>query len=287
MSWNKPSYNQKARNTSINPVRYIKGVLAGFICIAASLIAYWFVVSNDAPELPEKADVKSNQIAEVSARLESSRSNVPATTLTDETRPLKPQRVGEIRDGRMLMPDGRLRKMAAHAITTGVERITIVDKTFDEPTDRMLAHILEIEPGEAIVGDPSILYDGFEKEFVKSLNTKIVYDSNDSQYVRELKAGVLALRKELMELQAKGEDINHVLAENMKQVQELGLYRQELEDMVIEMTQKKDLTQESYDEIVTAANKMLEERGSKPLELPAAVKHRIKVHNAKHDTEQE
>ena len=68
-------------------------------------------------------------------------------------------------------------------------------------------------------------------------------------------------------------------------MQELGAYRQEIENMVVEMTQEKGLTQEAYDDMVKAANKMLEERGCKPLELPAAVRHRFKIHGAKKDLE--
>ena len=181
----------------------------------------------------------------------------------------------------MLMLDGRLRKVSKHVITAEVARVTIADKTFDEPTDRLLAHILEMEPGETLVGDSADLYRGFDKAFAKSLSTPILYDKNDDQYVKELKVGVLAMRDELKRRMDAGEDINKVLADTRDQMQELGAYRQELESMVIEMTQGKDLTQEAYDDIVKAANKMLEERGCKPLELPTAVSHRFKIYGAR------
>ena len=274
MSWNQASYSKRPpkKKPSIN-----KGLIAGGIVVILGIAAVCILCTGK-EEPPKPAPVEKKN-----TRVEAAKpgpSNTSANTKEAPPKPLKPQRVGEIRDGKMLMVDGRLRTMSKHVITAEVARVTIADKTFDEPTDRLLAHILEMEPGEALVGDSADLYKGFDKAFVKSLDTPIVYDKDDDQYVKELKAGVQALRDELRERMAAGEDINKVLAETRDQFQELGAYRQDLENMVIEMTQEKGLTQEAYDDIVKAANKMLEERGSKPLELPTAVRHRFKIYNA-------
>ena len=284
MSWNRKT--SKSKSTPKRGVSIGKGLVAGCIVVSLGIAAIWLVrtgdeAAKDAPRIerksrqvetkkPPRIDVAPIDAAPVSAKSE---------------KPLKPQRVGEIRDGKMLMIDGRLRKMSKHVVTAEVARVTIADKTFDEPTDRLLAHILEMEPGETLVGDSADLYRGFDKAFVKSLSTPIVSDKDDDQYVKELKAGVLALREELKNRMSAGEDINNVLAETRDQMQELGAYRQELENMVVEMTQEKGLTQEAYDDIVEAANKMLEERGCKPLELPTAVRHRFKIYGAKKDLE--
>ena len=280
MSWNRSTY-LKPKSTPKRGVSAGRGIVAGCIVVSLGIAAIWLLRSGG--EEPKDAPPKERKIKWVEPRKPPR--TVPAPAPAEREKPLKPQRVGEIRDGKMLMVDGRLRKMSKHVVTAEVARVTIADKTFDEPTDRLLAHILEMEPGEALVGDSADLYRGFDKAFVKSLSTPIIYDKDDDQYVKELKAGVQALRNELKERMAAGEDINKVLAETRDQMQELGAYRQEIESMVVEMTQEKGLSQEAYDDVVKAANRMLEERGCKPLELPAAVRHRFKIYGAKKDLE--
>jgi len=280
MSWNRSTYS-KPKSAPKRGVLVGRGIAAGCIVVSLGIAAIWLLRTGgegatDAP--PDKREVKQ---VEPKKSPRAASESAPA----EKEKPLKPQRVGEIRDGKVLRLDGTLRKMSKHVVTSEVARVTIADKTFDEPTDRLLAHILEMEPGEALVGDSADLYRGFDKAFVKSLSTPIIYDKDDDQYVKELKAGVQALRDELKERMAAGEDINKVLAETRDQMQELGAYRQEIENMVVEMTQEKGLTQEAYDDMVKAANKMLEERGCKPLELPAAVRHRFKIYGAKKDLE--
>ena len=278
MSWNRSTYS-KPKSAPKRGVSVGKGIAAGCIVVSLGIAAIWLLRSGG--EEPTDAPPAEKKVKQVEPKKPTRVDAAPAPV--EKEKPLKPQRVGEIRDGKMLMIDGRLRTMSKHVITAEVARVTIADKTFDEPTDRLLAHILEMEPGEALVGDSADLYRGFDKAFVKSLSTPIIYDKDDDQYVKELKAGVQALRDELKERMAAGEDINKVLAETRDQMQELGAYRQELENMVVEMTQEKGLTQEAYDDVVNAANKMLEERGCKPLELPAAVRHRFKIYGAKKD----
>ena len=283
MSWNKSSRSEPARaGNSWKASSTVKGILAGGIVVALGMAVVWYFRSGgEDAETPAPAKGRPSPIKSVDPAPPPSAPRAEPQAPEKAPKPLKPQRVGEIRDGKMLMLDGRLRKMSRHVITAEVARVTTADKTFDEPTDRLLAHILEMEPGETLVGDSADLYRGFDKAFAKSLATPILYDKNDDQYVKELKVGVLAMRDELKRRMDAGEDINKVLADTRDQMQELGAYRQELESMVIEMTQGKDLTQEAYDDIVKAANKMLEERGCKPLELPTAVRHRFKIYGAR------
>ena len=286
MSWNKAKRPEATRADGRwrGPRRLARGILAGCVVVATGTAAIWFLRGGgEDAKAPARGGGSGSLIKAVDPAPQPAPKG-EAQAPEKAPKPLKPQRVGEIRDGKVLLVDGRLRKVSKHVVTAEVARVTVADRTFDEPTDRLLAHLLEIEPGEALVGDSADLYRGFDREFVKSLSTQIVYDKNDDQYVKELKVGVLAMREELKRRMDAGEDINKVLAETRDQMQELGAYRQEIENMVVEMTQEKELTQETYDDIVKAANKMLEERGSKPLELPAAVRHRFRIYGAKKES---
>ena len=195
----------------------------------------------------------------------------------------KPQRVGEIRGGYRLLPSGRLHKVQG-VITTGVSRVSIIEKTFNHDSDQMLAHLLVVKPGDTFVGDSEMIYAGFAEAFKKAMAEPIVQEDDDDDYVKELKAGVNELRNELSERIKSGEDIVKVMIETRNQMQELGHYRQELENQVIKLSGEDGMTQKDYEDLLSAANQMLEERGSKPLELPTALKHTIRLRSFQNKT---
>ena len=230
----------------------------------------------------EKQNIReSKRIKKVKISKSKKKTELPRTEKKDvET--LSPQKIGEIRDGKILLPSGRLHAIR-HEITSGVTRVSLIDKTFVHETDCMLAQVLVDEPGVTVVGDINLTFDGFDKNFLKTLDDPIVYDKNDTPYVKELKMGVQSLRQELKERMDKGEDINAIMVETYKQMQELGLYRQELEEEVIKLS-GEDLTQKDYEDLISAANQMLQERGSKPLELPSTLRHAIRLRQIQEET---
>ena len=230
----------------------------------------------------EKQNIReSKRIKKVKISKSKKKTELPRTEKKDVEK-LSPQKIGEIRDGKILLPSGRLHAIR-HEITSGVTRVSLIDKTFVHETDCMLAQVLVDEPGVTVVGDINLTFDGFDKNFLKTLDDPIVYDKNDTPYVKELKMGVQSLRQELKERMDKGEDINAIMVETYKQMQELGLYRQELEEEVIKLS-GEDLTQKDYEDLISAANQMLQERGSKPLELPSTLRHAIRLRQIQEET---
>lgn len=259
----------------------LKGAIAGVIVVAAAVGVWFFLTQKQEIAKPDTETKKPSRIAEVTP---APAAPVKAVDPKEEKpKPLPPQRIGETRDGKVLLPDGTLHTIKG-VITSGVARVSLIDRTFKHDTDCMLAHLLVVEPGEGFVGDSESIYSGFEKEFLKTLDDPIVYDKNDSDYVKELKMGVQALRQELLDARANGESIEKVLIDTRDQLQQLGLYRQELEEQVLRMSED-GMSQQDYNDLITAANKMLEERGSKPLELPSTVKHAVRLGQLIRDNE--
>lgn len=253
-----------------------KGIIALLVVAIIAGLAYVCLTNGDVKDkvmdkLPKK------QIAEVEADIANPKDVDIAEPLEEKPapKPLGPQRVGELRDGYRLLPSGRLHKVHG-VITSGVQRVSLIDRTFSHDSDCMLAHLLVLEPGSGVVGDSRDIYDGFEEEFEKSLKEPIVYDKDDDAYVKELKAGVQALRNELVERKKAGENIIDVLCETRDQMQQLGLYKQELENQVLDVADG-EMTQQDYEDLVKAANIMLDERGCEPLELPATLKHAMRL----------
>ena len=268
------------------PSGVFKGALAGLIVVVAAVGAWIYLSQKQETAQPEPKSKKTSKIAEVTpAPAAPVKAAEPkAEPKEEKPKPLPPQRIGETRDGKVLLPDGTLHTVKG-VITSGVARVSLIDRTFKHDTDCMLAHLLVVQPGEGFVGDSESIYSGFEKEFLKTLDDPIVYDKDDSDYVKELKMGVQAMRQELKDIRASGESIEKVLIETRDQLQQLGLYRQELEQQVLKMSED-GMSQQDYDDLLAAANRMLEERGSKPLELPSTVKHAIRLGQLIRDNEE-
>ena len=268
------------------PSGAFKGAIAGVIVVAAAVGAWFFLTQKQETAKPDTETKKPSRIAEVTPAPAAPVKAVEPKAVEpkeEKPKPLPPQRIGETRDGKVLLPDGTLHTVKG-VITSGVARVSLIDRTFKHDTDCMLAHLLVVEPGEGFVGDSESIYSGFEKEFLKTLDDPIVYDKNDSDYVKELKMGVQALRQELLDARANGESIEKVLIDTRDQLQQLGLYRQELEEQVLRMSED-GMSQQDYNDLITAANQMLEERGSKPLELPSTVKHAVRLGQLIRDNE--
>lgn len=262
-----------SRNLGVRAASSFRGLVAGAVVVVAALVM-WLLLSQNWDGAPTTSR-EGKAPMPVPA---TSPASVPAKATEPKEERLKslpPQRIGETRDGKVLLPDGTLHTVKG-VITSGVARVSLIDRTFKHDTDCMLAHLLTVEPGEEFVGDSESIYSGFEKEFLKTLDDPIVYDKSDSDYVKELKMGVQALRQELKEIHDRGESIEKALIETRDQLQQLGLYRQELEQHVLSMS-ADGMSHQDYEDLVAAANKMLEERGSKPLELPSTVKHAARL----------
>ena len=262
-----------SRNLGVRAASSFRGLVAGAVVVVAALIT-WLLLSQNRDGAPTTSregkapmPVPATSPASVAAKA--------AEPKEEKLKSLPPQRIGETRDGKVLLPDGTLHTVKG-VITSGVARVSLIDRTFKHDTDCMLAHLLTVEPGEGFVGDSESIYSGFEKEFLKTLDDPIVYDKSDSDYVKELKMGVQSLRQELKEIRDRGESIEKALIETRDQLQQLGLYRQELEQHVLSMS-ADGMSHQDYEDLVAAANKMLEERGSKPLELPSTVKHATRL----------
>ena len=195
--------------------------------------------------------------------------------LVEPKKPLPPQRVGELRDGYRLLPDGTLHRVLG-IVTNTPPKMSLADKTFTHCADIELGNLLMVEPGDDLLGDSEGIYKGFNKELDEALAEPLYYDEDDTDLQKELKEGVNELRIELAERRKAGEDIEKLMEDTRNQLKELALYKQELEDQVRSLS-TEDLTQKDYEDLLAAANQMLADRGIKPLELPATLKRAIRL----------
>lgn len=254
-----------------------RGVVAGFVVVAGAVVAALFMMSGgEKPTQSQETSKPSKASPEtkpppVAAKPTAEGKEAPETP----KKPLPPQRVGELRDGYRLLPDGTLHRVLG-IVTNSPPKMSLADKTFTHSADVELGNLLLVEPGDDLLGSPEGMYRGFGKELDEALEEPITYDKDDTDLQRELKDAVKEFREELVKRRAAGEDIEKVMEDTWKQLKELCLYRQDLEDQVRNLS-SENMTQKDYEDLVKAANEMLADRGIKALEMPTTLKRTLRL----------
>ena len=143
------------------------------------------------------------------------------------------------------------------------------ERVFKNSADQKIAGLLLLKPGEMLVGDPSSLFGrGFARAFLKSIESPIIVSKDDDEATAELKRAVIDSKIEIKARHDAGEDIGALMAKEYKELQTLGLYREELKDQIAKLARDKTLREEDMEDFVKAANMMLEARGASPLQMP-------------------
>lgn len=278
MAWNGSNGASAPKQKPVNGARAVsKGAIAGVIVVLGAAAALYFLMPASAPtpkaSAPKEKPTAIEEVAPEIAPVETAAQNEEKPK-----KPLPPQRVGELRDGYRLLPSGKLHRVLG-IVTNTPPKVSISEKTFKHSADVELGHLLMVEPGEDLLGDSEGMYRGFKKELEEALAEPIEYDKDDTEFQRELKDAVIDLRKELVARMKAGEDVEKIMEDTRNQLKELALYREELENQVKRISgEDAEMTQKDYDDLVEAANKMLEERGSKPMELPTSLKRTVRLH---------
>jgi len=291
--WNRDTSDNHRAAIKRNAPRRIRGLCAALL-VVIPLVAVVFWYLKPAAPAPVVQDVKKPKklikaverapapipVEKTPSNAEILRARFPALKIPDDwAKPYPPQ---------AYWPDGRLKKYSRYVkvITNSVSRasMSVEEKTFTNYAERDIAGMLLVEPGDTLVGDYT--YDeSFTERFLESLKTEIPDSDEDTPFQKELKQAVRETKKELKARYDKGENLAEIMAETRKQFKELGLYREDIQRMVDEAKSERgdDLTEQDEKDLIEAANKMLEERGCKPLELPQAFIEQLELQNIDSD----
>ena len=280
MAWNRPNNDGRAntpgsprRAGTARPTVAARGAIAGAIVVVGAAVAAWWLWPDASAPVAEDGDgTVGRRIREakpaVAKRGETPRPREEAKPAVDPN--YRPTRPGEIANGYRMLADGTLRKIHG-IITNSPARITLADKTFDCSSDRKIGNLLLVEPGAHFLGASSQYYWHFEEEFRESLKTPIVIVREDDEDTKWIKREVLEIRKELKQRMDAGEDIGQIMRDSREQLREVSLYKDDIVKMVREHGMDLD-NQRDYEDLIGAANKMLEERGAPALSMPSTLK---------------
>ena len=149
-------------------------------------------------------------------------------------------------------------------------------KIFDNRADQDIAILLNTDPGTTFIGGFTFSKN-FEKEFLKSLESPIIVSHDDPPDVANLKRAVTETKIELKARYDNGENIAEILNDSLTELKKLSAYRDDLLRITKEQIRQDKPSAEETKAIYEAANKMLADRGIKPLRMPVFLKNNLKL----------
>lgn len=272
----KPAGVKPAASGSVPKVLLAAAVVAA---LCAAVVAYFLFRDSGkpVPKAPEKPS--GGKIAEVAPAVVT---NVSSSS-QEEVKRVEIRKLG---DGRfMKYVDGKQAWMYPRKSidpptrTNGQNRVlSIEQRIFKYRSDMEIAGLLMAQPGDMAIGDPEY-GKFFQKDFLKSLVDPAFPRESDTEEERALKRAVTEVKAELKERYDAGEDLAKIMYDARNELRELGAYKQELEEEVRKRAKDGSLSAEDIDDLVTAANVMLESRGISPIRKGGFLRHQLKLRN--------
>ena len=267
MAWNQPNVTSKRdRNDKRSGKR---GVLVASVAVAAVLaatfVARWMAGGSEQEN--EKEAERPKQIEEVAPQM-------PRTQPVDENGPEKPLRFWEVdaahTNGFTEMQMRKWRK--EHMPPPGYTNNAVLTRPkpayaiFNHSCENLIAAYLTLKPGDGMIGTP-ILGERFRQQFLKSLEEPIIVTADDSPEVAQLKRDMIATKIDLKARMDEGEDICKIISDTHKEVQDLARYKAMLQKEIHEASKNPEMTMQDVDDLVEAANQMLDSKGIAPITL--------------------
>jgi len=156
---------------------------------------------------------------------------------------------------------------------------------FKHTSEAQIAGLLQVKPGSLIVGDMKYSYR-FVEDFKESLKEPIEILETDSEYDRQLKLDVIETKKQLKAAMDRGEDIAQIMTDTRNELRKLGQYRDELRKELNKIRREGEYTDQEIEDFTAAANKLLEDKGCRPIKMPTLLMRYVREKQAKQQQQQ-
>ena len=271
----KPGKPPSARGAK--PPSVGRGLVAGILVIAVALGVFWFFSRSNSEAPTAKENKKPAKIAEVTPDLSApAKAKEPAQEPPKPIDPnARPTKVGETLNGYIKLPSGRLHRVRGVVTNSASASIKGKYEIFDHPCENEIAGFLAMEPGQGLVGTPR--YNGrFTRDFLESLKHPIVVSPDDSPEDAALKRAVTQAKIDLKDAYDRGEDIEQIMLDTRREMQDLARYKQELKQQLHEMVKgDAEMSTEEMERLVDAANQMLDAKGIAPMTFGPLTRRKI------------
>ena len=271
--WN--GSGQRGNSTPIKPKvtakkpSPLRGLVAGAVLVAAVVGCYFaFFAKSEKPqkvvEQKKPTAIKEVKHAVVTQKVAEVKKPIDPREDYDHKMCYRDERgILRYKDGGCRVPDPTRPKLPP--ISSESFYVTV----FSNHSDKAIADIISINPGDHIFFSVDYSGEHLEKAFLESLTTPIKINDDDSPYHKELKKAVLETRKEVARRIGDGEKLGDILNGARKELERLSKYKQDLHDEISRMVKDSngaELNTADVKDLVAAANKMLEDNGVSPIE---------------------
>ena len=272
-----PTENKTQKRTprQNRPLRVVLVSAVALVLIVGVILLITHSNNVEAPSADK--GLKSDKITEVKPAASIALGKDPDDEVKVPDAPLPPQKPHEVRDGMLMLSNGELLP------TNKLRKVSIEDRKprfkyaiFDHSTDNELAAILTLRPGQSLIGGP-IRRKDYKAEFLKSIETPVVVHKDDPEDVQEVKRAVIDARLLIKEAIDRGEDPAEIIKDAYEEAQKLALYKDDIRREVMNMAKDGDYTDQEVDDLIEAANKMLESKGIEPMNLGPVMKARLRT----------
>ena len=138
---------------------------------------------------------------------------------------------------------------------------------FKHHCERAIASALTMEPGAPMLMKPT--FDArLDADFAQHAVDAIEIGDDDTDEVKALKQAVAETKKELIDRVKNGENPSDILNAHMDSMYELGKYKSQMSEMINEMRNDPSKSDDDIRDLVTAANKLLRDKGAQEFEMP-------------------
>lgn len=254
MAWNRPSESKPV--AAKNKGTWQRGLLAGILVVALGSIAVWMMRLPTEDEAREDAK-KSRLIKETTPAKTKAQK---AETVEQAKKPVQVEQLAAQKPVTNSAP--RKLKLWEKGIRVPKTK-PAPPKRFKYDAEEDIAFFLETEPGETIFGE--IPFDHrFIAQLKESFKEPVEIKPDDSEELKQLKKAIQETKDDLQKRMAAGEDIAQLFADSRHQLIELGNYRRDIINEMMEMAKSDDTPREDFEVYVKAVNAMLEKKGCKP-----------------------
>lgn len=263
MGWNQPN----DRKTVMRRHKVISKptVVVLLVAIVLGCVVWYYSISRGKTEFSGETE-RSRLIAvsepQVQTKAEKHRTEFPV--IDPNARPTK---VGEIVNGYVMLPSGRIHKRQGVITNSVAMRRKPPHHIFDQPCNNEIATYLSVKPGDVLVGTRR--YTGkFKQQFLDSIKDVIVISPNDTPEQAQLKKDVIAARLQLKDALDRGEDIEQIMIDTRNELQDLMRVKNSVKSIFKKEVVKCE-TEQDVDMMISACNQMLAEKGIAPLKCNA------------------
>ena len=274
MAWNVPQSGKtpqkRKANGSLRPLFLSVAVLIGVVGVG---VAVWLVSNSLSEPVVDEAKKDGNKASTIAVAKPAAKPSKPEVKSEEPIyrtnrwgKVVKREKPETYRDERGVLRykngNARVPRPDDFKNPIRIENSTGLPH-FNHAVETEIATLISIQPGETIVGE--ISYRGFDNDFVNSLLEKIEITEEDSDFDREIKQGVIDVKKDLAARIKKGENLVQILKDAREELMRSAEYKEQIGELVHEQLLNPDVSDDDLKDTIAAANKILESKGLPPM----------------------